>query len=163
MTSVRYQILEKLKEALEAIDGSGSYNNDLVGAGGVQFWDSRGVQVNTLPTVLIWYQTESIASGPSGTEGTLTRFLEVTVDAIVAEDETSDSRTNPDAQRIEELLEDVERAIMVDPELGQLVVDSEILAVEPFPSQEDSQAIGGHVRLRVHYRTQETDPSQEVT
>ena len=163
MTSARYQILEQLKEALEKIDGSGAFHNDVRGAGGVQLWDARGFKIETLPAILVWYQTESITPGPAGYEGLVTRFLEVTVDAVVEEVEDSDGHTNPDAARIELLLEDVERALTADPEIGDLAKNSEITAVEPFPSQEDSRQIGGHIRLRVHYMTPENDPSTAVT
>lgn len=157
--SIRSLILADVATALELIDGSGKYDNDLTiagGGGGVQLWSGGGINIQKTPTaVLYWLQDGSVEEPV----GYLTRFLDVVVDVF----QKDAGLPATSAEAIETLLADVERAVLTDPERAQVAknVDTAHVQTTPFPSQEDSPAIGGTVRFRIRYAHVRAEPDND--
>jgi len=155
--SIRALLLADVKKALDAINGTGIFLNDLTvagGGGGAQYWAGDGNVYQATPTAVLYWLQDASSDEPVGY---LTRFLDVVVDIFTKD--AGHGRTS--AEEIEELLADVERAVLADPERSQIVpnVDTAHVQSSPFPSQEGSPSIGGTVRFRIRYQHVREEPS----
>lgn len=157
--SIRKLLLDDLKTALETIDGSGKFENDLTvagGGGGVQFWAGESINLQKTPTAVLYWLQDGSLDEPVGH---LTRFLDVVVDVF----QKDAGLPATSAEAIETLLADVERAVLTDPERSEIGtnVDTAHVQTTPFPSQEDTPAIGGTVRFRIRYSHVRAEPDND--
>lgn len=150
--SIRARLMADVKTALDLIDGTGAYRNDLVGNGGAQYWAGGGISLQSVPTAVLYWLTDTSSDEPVGY---VTHFLDVIVDVF-----TRDSTDPSSAEVLESLLADVERAVLTDPARSGITpnVDTKHVQSTPFPSQEDSPAIGGSVRFRLIYKHIRAEP-----
>lgn len=70
------------------------------------------------------------------------------------------TRDNNPSRAGTEMIEDIERASMVDPTRGGLAVDTELKGSDKFPGWPGLDNVSVVVYLRIRYRTTHTDPSE---
>lgn len=158
--SIRATILANLKLELEKIDGVAPFNYDVKTNGGVKEWEQAGVDFSTLPMLTFQWTDDPRLLDVTDTGGHFQRTLEVVVDGWL---ETDANIGTSSAVQLEELLVDIERAGMRDPQRKgtggvAIAIDTTIVTTVPVPSVEGQPAIGGHVLFRIHYQHKEADP-----
>lgn len=151
MTSSRETVLEALKTALLAIDGTGSYHHD-VGTR-VFRWESEAVAQAAKPAVLLrWVSDVELAEESSGATHVVLRRLTVAIDGLLADDVTASDSAE---EQGEQLVEDIERAIMADRRLGLSSIIAQVAQFEdsaPVPASDGQPFIGGRVTLGISYQ-----------
>ena len=156
--SIRNKLLADVATALELIDGTGKYENDITTptGGGVQLWAGGGINIQKTPTAVLYWLQDGSVDEPVGY---LTRFLDVVVDVF----QTDAGGPATSAEAIETLLSDVERAVLTDPERAGVAknVDTAHVQSTPFPSQADTPSIGGTVRFRIRYNHVRAEPDND--
>lgn len=155
MTSVRAQILAALRTQLLAIDGTGKFHHDVAGGGGVQRWQQDGNDFQQLPTIALQWTDDvvagEVASDPLGFESCQ---MQVVIDGILKHQAVGPSSD----EQLEELLEDIERAVMADRTLAGLCEDIHRIRTVPATTLEGQPFLGGHVRFRISYHRQVANP-----
>ena len=149
--SVRRKAIEHFVAALKGIKREAGYNFD-VPADGVK----RLVGFSAIPP---WNPALSVSVGdetkdPQGTVGLESYFLPVSVGAWVkaAPDELAD--------KVEDLLADIRKAVKADPSRGQNATDTHDLgAGEPVITEADEVWAFISIRFQINYRTAWSDPT----
>lgn len=152
MTSVREQILDEIVTVLSAVSVAGGYDHDF--AGRVQRFRQEGQTFADPPQLVVTLGQESKELGPNDRfECTLTALVD-----IVHGDATE---TADDAWTIvDAVVTDVERALAAAGQLGGLVYEAAVEAVQPFPLEEGQPFIGAQVEYVVRYRHAWDDPRE---
>ena len=149
MTASQITVLGAIETALGAIDGTGDYATDVAGAGGVQRWGSTLAHA-ALPLIVAKWERENLEDMPTLLT---TRQLEILISAF-----PDASTAGTELEKCSELAADINRALYADRTLGGVVIDLFLESLEIMPPSDDVQRWGVDCRVRVHYRTDETDP-----
>ena len=121
MSSIREQVLEKLKSDFAAISTAGGYNFDIVTATRAYVpWS----EVNEFPTVLVLAGDETVESRVQNLTNprVMVRFEFGIVAYVQADTDTDLSGTLSKAE--ESMVEDLKRCLAADPTLGALVEEA---------------------------------------
>lgn len=157
MTSIRAAILANVKSELENINGRGDFHFDVAGNGGVQFFKQEGATFEKVPALTVYWTEDSNDETAVATEARLFRSVHIVIDAHL---ETAAGTTT--AEQIEQIVEDIERAVMAVPNRGiNDNVDTKIISSGMVRVVEGQPSVGGHVNVQVTYRHKEADPASE--
>ena len=151
MASVRESITANVATACAAISIAGGYDNDITG--GVQRFLQTGLNVATVPTIVVQFDSESKSLGPSDQ---YTCELIIGIDIWAVHDTASVSGYT--WSLIDSLVTDVEKALNIDYSRGGYAHDSEINTVTPFRLSEGMPFVGATVQMNVTYAHEAGDP-----
>jgi hypothetical protein len=151
MASVRENITANVATACAAISTAGGYDNDI--PGGVQRFLQTGLNVSTVPTIVVQFDSESKSLGPSDQ---YTCDLTIGIDIWAVHD--TSTVTGSTWTLIDSLVTDVEKALNLDNSRGGYAHDSEISTVSPFRLSEGMPFVGATIQMSVTYAHQAGDP-----
>lgn len=144
MASVREEILSNVATALGNISITNGYNNNITG--GIQRFMQTGLNVATVPTIVVQFDNENKSLGPSNQ---YTCSLLIGLDVWAVHD--TDSVTGHTWTLIDSLVTDVEKALNVDLSRNGKAKDSEIRSIEPFRMSEGMPYVGASIQYEVNY------------
>ncbi len=150
--TIREKIVKNLKTTLEGITTANGYNNEV---GSVQRWDKRGnetAQQNI--TIVIYPGPETKLPQPNPL---FSCRLPLMLEVWVIQDEDDTLSTD---ERLNSILGDIEKALMVDIKRGGNAEDTDINGNEQFLTIEGQPNAGLTVDIEVKYRHKQTDPEQ---
>lgn len=152
-TTVRDRIIENLVTALEGISIASGYDFNI---GVVTRYRRAPEQLGSLPAIVLQELNEAKEREPNaGKQCELELGLEVWTETIENDD-------NSFAQRVNELIKNVEAAAELDTTRGGLAADTVVIGNETYLSSE-SQAHGGVLlTVRISYRHALGDPTKEL-
>ena len=144
MASVRENITANVATVCSGISVANGYSNDI--PGGVQRFLQTGLNVSTVPTIVVQFDSESKSLGPSDQ---YTCDLIISIDIWAVHDTSSVSGYT--WTLIDSLVTDVEKALNLDNSRGGYAHDSEVSSVSPFRISEGQPFVGATIQMTVTY------------
>lgn len=148
--TIREKILKNIKTTLESVTTGNGYDNTV---GSVQRWKKQGNATSEASITCVIYpgpETKQPRPNPL-----FTCRLPLMLEFFVLQDKEDTLSTD---ERLNSLLGDIEKALMVDITRGGFAEDTDILGNEPFLTIEGQPNAGLTVDIEVLYRHKQTDP-----
>ena len=144
MASVRENITANVATVCATISIANGYTNDI--PGGVQRFLQTGLNVSTVPTIVVQFDSESKSLGPSDQ---YTCDLIIGIDVFAVHDTSSVSGYT--WTLIDTIVTDIEKALNIDNSRGSYAHDSQVTSVTPFRLSEGQPFVGATVELSASY------------
>jgi len=152
-TSIRESILENIKTVLQGIMTTAGYNNTIAS---VQRFKARGNDINAVPCVVVIAGPEDKEDHPDPQK---TCTLTISLDIWLRDDD--DETVNSDT-RINSVLLDVEKALMLDYTRGGYAQETHLRQITPFVVIDGGANYGVQVEVEVIYKHSRLDPAAYV-
>jgi len=151
MTSIRSQVVQEVQSAMEAIDGTSAYFNNL--GNRVHLYNRNMSSINDFPSVIV---LEGRERKEIDTVTKFTCFLQVAIVGLIKEGDNIEK-----SNEISEMLHDIEKALMVDVTLGGTSIDINILG-NNYIQNERSDRVGVTVEAEIVFQQSISDPSSST-
>lgn len=148
--TVREKIMQNVETTLKTISKANGYNNDIAS---VQRWYQSGNTFSQVPCIVIYGGPEEKEQAP---DPLITcRFL-ISIILCIRHDE--EDIPGPTDAILNNLLGDIEKALMVDHKRGGYAVDTIPQSNDIFERIEGQPYAGIVVNVEIHYRHRTNDP-----
>jgi len=151
--TIKNRILDNIKTAIEAVKKANGYANDI---NSVERWEQAGNARLTIPCVIISSGVELKTQKPG-----LLHECKLTVSVEIFTRHDKDDFADSTDELINSLVGDVEKALMVDTQRGELAHNTYIINTVPFETVEGQPYAGYIIEVEIHYDHKVDDPTAQ--